>query len=64
MINIDKPLALKLARNSLSEVIGQKHLIGEGKILTNLVKNKKNQNVPILTVHEGKLQEEIDKCFN
>ena len=29
-----------------------------------LVKNKKNQNVPILTVHEGKLQEEIDKCFN
>lgn len=38
---MDKPLALKLAPNSLSEVIGQKHLIGEGKILTNLVKNKK-----------------------
>ena len=38
---MDKPLALKLAPNSLSEVIGHKHLIGEGKILTNLVKNKK-----------------------
>lgn len=38
---MDKPLAIKLAPNSLSEVIGQKHLIGEGKILTNLVKNKK-----------------------
>lgn len=38
---MDKPLAIKLAPNSLSEVIGQKHLIGEGKILPNLVKNKK-----------------------
>ena len=38
---MDKPLSIKLAPNSLSEVIGQKHLIGEGKILTNLVKNKK-----------------------
>lgn len=38
---MDKPLAIKLAPNSLSEVIGQTHLIGEGKILTNLVKNKK-----------------------
>mgnify|MGYP004461441123 FL=1 len=38
---MDKPLAIKLAPNSLYEVIGQKHLIGEGKILTNLVKNKK-----------------------
>ena len=38
---MNKPLALKLAPSTLSEVIGQKHLIGEGKILTNLVKNKK-----------------------
>lgn len=38
---MDKPLAIRLAPNSLSEVIGQKHLIGEDKILTNLVKNKK-----------------------
>ena len=38
---MNKPLALKLAPTTLSEVIGQKHLIGEGKILTNLVKNKK-----------------------
>ena len=34
-------LSIKLRPNKLSEVIGQKHLIGEGKILTNLVNNKK-----------------------
>lgn len=38
---MNKPLASKLAPTTLSEVIGQKHLLGEGKILTNLVKNKK-----------------------
>lgn len=38
---MSKPLALKLAPKSLSDVIGQTHLLGEGKILTNLVKNKK-----------------------
>lgn len=38
---MDKPLALKLAPKSLTDVIGQKHLLGSGKILTNLVKNKK-----------------------
>lgn len=38
---MNKPLAQKLAPTTLSEVIGQKHLLGEGKILTNLVKNKK-----------------------
>lgn len=38
---MNKPLALKLAPTSLNEVIGQTHLVGEGKILSNLVKNKK-----------------------
>lgn len=38
---MNKPLALKLAPTTLDEVIGQTHLIGEGQILTNLVKNKK-----------------------
>ena len=38
---MNKPLALKLAPTTLSEVIGQNHLLGEGKILTNLVRNKK-----------------------
>ncbi len=38
---MEKPLALKLAPQSLVEVVGQKHLLGPGKILTNLVKNKK-----------------------
>ena len=38
---MNKPLALQLAPNSLKEVIGQTHLIGKDKILTNLVKNKK-----------------------
>ena len=41
VIFMSKPLALKLAPKSLDDVIGQKHLIGKGKILTNLVKNKK-----------------------
>ena len=38
---MEKPLALKLAPNSIDEVIGQKHLLGEGKILRNLVRNKR-----------------------
>lgn len=38
---MDKPLALKLAPKSLKEVYGQRHLIGENKVLTNMVKNKK-----------------------
>lgn len=38
---MDKPLALKLAPNSIDEVIGQKHLLGKGKIIRNLVENKK-----------------------
>lgn len=38
---MEKPLALKLAPNSIDDVIGQKHLLGEGKILRNLVENKK-----------------------
>lgn len=33
-------LAVKLRPKSLSEIIGQKHLVGENKVLTNLVKNK------------------------
>lgn len=38
---MNKPLAQKLAPQSLSDIIGQTHLIGKGKILTNLIKNKK-----------------------
>ncbi len=38
---MEKPLALKMAPQSLKEVLGQKHLIGKDKILSNLVKNKK-----------------------
>lgn len=35
------PLALKLAPQSISEVIGQQHLLGKGKILSNLIENKR-----------------------
>jgi len=35
-----EPLAIKLRPNKLSDVVGQTHLIGKDKILTNLVKNK------------------------
>lgn len=37
----NEPLANNLRPKKLDDVIGQKHLIGQGKILTNLVKNKK-----------------------
>ncbi len=37
----NEPLANALRPNKLSDVIGQEHLIGKDKILTNLVKNKK-----------------------
>ena len=43
-------LANKLRPTSLNEVAGQKHLIGENKILSNLVKNKKIFN----TIFYGK----------
>ena len=38
---MEELLAIKMRPKKLAEVIGQKHLIGKGKILTNLVKNKK-----------------------
>ena len=38
---MDKPLAIKLAPKSLNEVLGQTHLIGKDKILSNMVKNNK-----------------------
>lgn len=39
--NMAKPLALLLAPNCIDDVIGQKHLLGEGMILRNLINNKK-----------------------
>lgn len=33
-------LAIKLRPKTLNDIIGQKHLVGENKVLTNLVKNK------------------------
>ena len=38
---MEELLAIKMRPNKLSEIIGQKHLIGENKILTNLVNNGK-----------------------
>jgi len=38
---MEQPLAIKMAPKKLNDVIGQDHLIGKGKVLTNLVKNKK-----------------------
>lgn len=38
---MDELLAIKMRPNKLEDIIGQKHLIGDGKILSNLVKNKK-----------------------
>ena len=36
-----EPLAKKLEPKSLNDVLGQKHLIGKGAILRNLVEKKK-----------------------
>lgn len=36
-----KPLADQIRPNTLDDIIGQKHLVGENKILRNLVNNKK-----------------------
>lgn len=36
-----EPLAIKMRPRNIDEVIGQKHLLGENKILRNLVKNQK-----------------------
>ena len=38
---MNEPLAIKLKPKHLDEVLGQRHLVGNGKILTNMVKNKK-----------------------
>ena len=38
---MEKPLALKLAPKSIKDVVGQKHLVGKDKVLSNIVKNKK-----------------------
>ena len=37
----EEPLDIKMRPHSIKEVIGQKHLIGENKVIYNLVKNKK-----------------------
>lgn len=39
--NMKDLLAIKLRPTKLEDIIGQKHLIGENKILTNLIQNKK-----------------------
>ncbi len=38
---MDKPLAIKMRPQSLKDCVGQEHLIGKDKILSNLVKNNK-----------------------
>lgn len=38
---MNEPLAIMMRPNKLSDVIGQKHLLGENKVLYNLIKNKK-----------------------
>lgn len=38
---MEELLSVKLRPKKLDDVIGQKHLIGEGKVLTNLILNKK-----------------------
>lgn len=39
--NMEEPLAIKMRPSCLDEIIGQKHLVGENKVLYNMVKSKK-----------------------
>ena len=41
VIFMNEPLAVKLRPRNINEIIGQQHLVGENKILYNLVKNGK-----------------------
>lgn len=43
------PLADRIRPKTLDEVVGQKHLIGEGKILRNIIENDEVPNM-IFTV--------------
>ena len=36
-----EPLAITMRPKKIKDVIGQEHLIGQGKVISNLVKNKK-----------------------
>ncbi|MDD3341406.1 MAG: replication-associated recombination protein A [Bacilli bacterium] len=38
---MEEPLAIKLRPHQTSEIIGQKHLIGDGKVIKNMVNHKK-----------------------
>ena len=38
---MEELLPIKLRPKKLDDIIGQKHLIGKNKVITNLVKNKK-----------------------
>jgi len=38
---MEELLAIKMRPNKIDEIIGQRHLIGENKVLTNLINNKK-----------------------
>lgn len=49
---MEELLAVKLRPKKIEDIIGQKHLVGEGKIIYNLVKNKKIFSM-ILYGHPG-----------
>ena len=38
---MNEPLAIKMRPNNIDDIIGQKHLLGENKILRNLIENNK-----------------------
>ena len=49
---MEKPLAVKLRPNSIKDIIGQDNLVGEGKIIYNMVQNKRLFSM-ILYGHSG-----------
>ena len=37
---MNEPLAIKLRPTKLTDIVGQKHLVGENKVISNIIKNK------------------------
>lgn len=44
-MNENRPLSVRMRPNSINEIVGQTHLIGEGKVLTGLINSKSNSSM-------------------
>ena len=49
-MNMNEPLAIKLRPKNIDQIVGQKHLVGDNKIIRNMVNNKKIFSHPAVVV--------------